>query len=417
MRPEVQPQEIASHECAVADIDPGWHLRHELFHDFLDLWIVGVQADDPWQTVVGSGVRHWCVVLQERSIVIALVQGVFLCFFTSYYCYYRKSTHSQIDIGRPTMPPKQPTREGQLGFLYLPPYRVQGVSVAGEQTAIGIPELDIVFDIGLCPRPVLSAGIVALSHTHMDHVAGLPYYFSQRFFQKLPTGKCYCPAQMAEPLRAMMRAWIDLERQETPHEIIGMNPGDVAEVKPNLFLRAHQSSHTIPSLGYALFERRNKLRDEYVSLPQDRIRDLRLAGTEVTRSIDIPIVAYTGDTEPAPFLFHQDFVDARIVIVECTFFDGEHRDRAKIGKHIHVEDLRPLIAKWKAQDVVVVHASRRTMLSYARLRLDEVAGERAPSVHMLMDFRTNRLRLERQAADEQAVEPSDLATSETTEQD
>lgn len=315
------------------------------------------------------------------------------------------------------MIPRQPAREGQIGFLYLPPYRVQGISVAGEQTAVGIPELDIVFDIGLCPRPVLSAGVVALSHTHMDHVAGLPYYFSQRFFQKLPVGKCYCPAPMADPLRAMLKSWGDIERQETPYEIVGLNPGDVIEVRPNLFLRAHQSSHTIPSLAYALFERRNKLRDEYSELPQDRIRDLRLAGTDVTRSIDIPIVAYTGDTELAPFLYHSDFTDAKIVIVECTFFDGEHRDRAKTGKHIHVEDLCPLLAQWKARDVVVVHASRRTMLSFARQRIDEVAGDRASSVHMLMDFRTNRARLEQQTAAEQIVEPPEIAPSETIEQD
>ena len=27
-----------------------------------------------------------------------------------------------------------PPREGALGFLYLPPYRVQGTSVAGDET-------------------------------------------------------------------------------------------------------------------------------------------------------------------------------------------------------------------------------------------------------------------------------------------
>ena len=88
------------------------------------------------------------------------------------------------------MIPRQAPREGQIGFLYLPPIRVQGISVAGEQTSVSVPEYDIVFDIGLCPRPVISSKILALSHTHMDHVAGLPYYFSQRFFQKLPTGRC-----------------------------------------------------------------------------------------------------------------------------------------------------------------------------------------------------------------------------------
>ena len=84
------------------------------------------------------------------------------------------------------MIPRMPPQEARLGFVYSAPYRIQGVSVAGEQAVVHVPELDLAFDIGLCPRPVLASPTVALSHTHMDHVAGLPYWFSQRFFQKMP---------------------------------------------------------------------------------------------------------------------------------------------------------------------------------------------------------------------------------------
>src|SRR5262245_1685831 len=90
------------------------------------------------------------------------------------------------------MLPKMPPRSGQVGFLYIPPYRVQGVSIAGEQTVVQVPELDVCFDIGLCPRIALSSPYVALSHGHMDHVGGLPYYFSQRMFQKMGMGRCVC---------------------------------------------------------------------------------------------------------------------------------------------------------------------------------------------------------------------------------
>jgi ribonuclease Z len=73
------------------------------------------------------------------------------------------------------MLPKTPPRTGQVGFLYVPPYRIQGISVAGEQTVVQIPELDVSFDIGMCPRIALSSPYVALSHGHMDHVGGLPW--------------------------------------------------------------------------------------------------------------------------------------------------------------------------------------------------------------------------------------------------
>ena len=247
------------------------------------------------------------------------------------------------------MVPRMPPQEARLGFVYSAPYRIQGISVAGEQAVIHVPELDVVFDIGLCPRPTLASPTVALTHTHMDHMAGLPYWFSQRFFQKMPgTARCLVHPKMVEPLRRMMASWVDLERQRTPHEIVPIEPESEFQLRPNMFIRAIEVSHTTPALA---------------------------------------------------FLLRDEFVDARVVISECTFFEDEHRDRAKTGKHIHVEDLRPLLAAWKAKDVVIAHVSRRTLMPYARERIEEVAGpERAQSVHLLMDHRTNRARHESQVA-------------------
>jgi ribonuclease BN (tRNA processing enzyme) len=84
-----------------------------------------------------------------------------------------------------------------------------------------------------------------------------------------------------------------------------------------------------------------------------------------------------------------------VVVSECTFFEDEHRDRARIGKHLHIEDFRSLFEAWSAQDIVIVHVSRRTLMPFARTRIEEVVGvERAARVHLLMDHRTNRARHE-----------------------
>jgi ribonuclease Z len=234
----------------------------------------------------------------------------------------------------------------------------------------------------------------------MDHVAGLPYWFSQRFFQKMPgNGRCLVHAKMAEPLRRMMASWVDLERQKTPHEIVAVEPEQEIELRPNLFLRAIEVSHTIPALAFVAIERRSKLRDEFHGLSQEKLRELRASGTEITKTLDIPLVAYTGDTEPGDFLLRDEFRRAQVVITECTFFEEEHRDRARIGKHIHVEDLRPLLEAWTAKDVVIAHVSRRTLMQFARERLEAVAGPaRAGSVHLLMDHRANKARHEAQLA-------------------
>lgn len=298
------------------------------------------------------------------------------------------------------MIPSMPSREGQLGFLYLPPFRVQGISVAGEQTVIQVPELDLCFDMGQCTRASLSSPTVALSHCHMDHVGGLPYWFSQRHFQKIGTGRCVCHPRVAEPLRAMMRSWVDLELQRTPHEIVALEPESEFEIKNNVVLRAIETSHTAPSLAFAVIERRSKLKDEFRDLPQDELRSLKMRGVEITRTVDIPLVAYTGDTEPGPFLFRDEFASAKIVIAECTFFEADHRSRARIGKHLHISDLASLLRVWKSESVVLVHVSRRTATAMARECIASIDdGKHASRVHLLMDFRANKQRYDRQVAE------------------
>ena len=71
------------------------------------------------------------------------------------------------------MIPNPPAKDGQLSFLWLPPHRVQGFSVAGEQTVVHVPELEVAFDVGFCPRVLVPCPSIALSHAHMDHIGGV----------------------------------------------------------------------------------------------------------------------------------------------------------------------------------------------------------------------------------------------------
>ncbi|MFZ4749069.1 MAG: MBL fold metallo-hydrolase [Phycisphaerales bacterium] len=332
------------------------------------------------------------------------------------------------------MLPSPPAREGQLGFLYLPPYRVQGISVAGEQTVIQVPELDVAFDIGQCTRSVLSVPTIALSHAHMDHLGGLPYWFSQRYFQKIggethmpdkadgkadgkpdgkprvPVGRCICHPELEQPLRGMMRAWEPLERQKTPFEIVALEPEKEIELKNNISMRAIATRHTVPSLGFSVLERRSKLKEEFRDLPQEKLRELRSRGTEITRQMEIPLVAYTGDTAPGEYLVRDEFAEAKIVIAECTFFEPDHNDRARTGMHLHIDDIIRLLPVWKAEAIVLVHVSRRTTIHYARERIEKLAGADAARIHLLMDHRTNRMRYEAQvAAAQESADKSEAA--------
>src|SRR5437868_12828889 len=90
---------------------------------------------------------------------------------------------------------------------------VVGYSVAGEESVVQIPELDVCFDIGRAPHFSLTSNHVCITHGHMDHVAGLAYYLSQRNFQGMQPGKILLPRELGRAAEAMLRAWRDLERQ------------------------------------------------------------------------------------------------------------------------------------------------------------------------------------------------------------
>jgi ribonuclease Z len=121
-----------------------------------------------------------------------------------------------------------------------------------------------------------------------------------------------------------------------------------------------ETVHTIPSVGYVVWERRNKLKEEFHGLPGDKIRDLRLGGTEVTREVRTPIVAYTGDTSPGGLDKYPAVFDAKILITEMSFVRPNHR-REKIHKfgHMHLDDFIERADRFKNELIVLAHFSTR----------------------------------------------------------
>jgi ribonuclease Z len=120
------------------------------------------------------------------------------------------------------------------------------------------------------------------------------------------------------------------------------------------------TSHTIPSVGYVVWDRRNKLKEEYQGLAGEQIRDLRLSGVEVTREVRTPLVAYTGDTSPAGLDAYPPVYQAKILITEMSFIRPNHR-REKIHKfgHMHLDDFIERADRFHNELIICSHFSTR----------------------------------------------------------
>src|SRR3954452_12539873 len=271
--------------------------------------------------------------------------------------------------------------------LRLGQYHVVGYSVAGEETVVQVPELNVCFDIGRCPYFALTSDIVCISHGHMDHLAGLPYYLSQRFFQGMKPGTILLPRELERPVDTLLKCWREVERQSTPYTLVPMLPGQMHEVRRDFRIRAVATHHGGASLGYALISVREKLKPEYFGRPGPELAALRRAGVDIQYRLEVPLGAFLGDTTAGPVFEQPDVINAEILITECTFFDPDHRNKAKHGKHLHVEAFAQILPRLKNQHVVISHVTRRTGIRRARHLLRKLVGEeRMKNVQFLMDL-------------------------------
>lgn len=266
-------------------------------------------------------------------------------------------------------------------------FSILGYSVAGEETVVQIPEYGICFDIGRAPQFALTSDLLVMSHGHMDHIAGIGYYLSQRYFQGMKQGTVLLPREIERPVQALLGAWRDVEKQQTPFEIFPISAGQNFPVRRDLLLRAVQTHHGGVSLGYVLIHVREKLKPEYLELPGPEIAALKKSGVEIQYKLEVPLIAYLGDTTHGEVFDHPDVQNAQVLLTECTFFDPDHKAKAKAGKHLHVDEFVKLYPKLKNQHIVLLHLSRRTGIRRAKGILKKMLGpEVLTRVHFLMDF-------------------------------
>ena len=219
-----------------------------------------------------------------------------------------------------------PLAEFEYGGIHL-----LGSSLAGEESFVVVPSLNLAFDVGRAPREVVNVDHVFLTHGHMDHAAGVAYYFGQRKFLDNEPGHLYLPRPLVAPVRNLLRTWAEIDH-EPPANVHAAEPGTDIALRRDLIVRPFTVRHpskpregqVIQGLGYAAIEVRKKLRPEYQGLSGPQLVELKQKGVDITLRKELPLIAYCGDTAPGDFVDLDYVRNAKILLMECTFVAPDH---------------------------------------------------------------------------------------------
>ena len=254
---------------------------------------------------------------------------------------------------------------------------VEGYSRAAVQSVWRIPELKLGFDLGAQPWGFMATSQWFVSHTHLDHIAALPVYVARRRMMKMEPPTIWLPESAIEPIEKLLRAVSRLDRGRLPCTLLPARPGDEIELSREHVVTVSSTCHTLPSVGFVVWDRRRKLKHEYQGLPGDKIRDLRLSGVDVTQEIRAPLVAYLGDSSPEGLDRCPAMFEAMILITELTFVAHAHR-KDKIHKfgHMHLDDLLSRRDRFRNEVVIATHFSTR----YTDDRIRRILAKKIPDM-------------------------------------
>jgi len=215
-------------------------------------------------------------------------------------------------------------------------------SISALSTYVLVPELNCAFDMGDCLLDAVPLERVFISHAHGDHTRCVLRHESLRRLMGMEPARYYVPHQTLEGFKALAQAWRAMENVRERHPLPRFEPlraGDTVWLHRQLAAKAFAVNHTLPSLGYTLFDVRKKLKPEYRELSGPELARLRKEGVLFEDEVWVPRLTFIGDSTIETLYRERHVGQSRILFLEVTYLMDDDRDVARQRGHTHLQDV------------------------------------------------------------------------------
>lgn len=264
---------------------------------------------------------------------------------------------------------------------------ISGYSTALFSTWYFIEELGLLFD---CGDGLTSALLqksrkiehVFISHADRDHLTGLLQFNQLNARNNAPVVHYPKDSGSFPALR-------DFSVKFDPH-VRGtvwkpIQDKDRTWIRKDIYVEAVRNNHVAcdaslcKSLGYKVVQVKSKLKEEYVSLSGQEIREAieRLGKAATHTDIETILVSYSGDTPCENF---EHWNNSNILIHEATFMGGEEdkQIQAHGNSHSNLEDVIRSVAETNIGCLILGHFSSR----YSDEQIDRRIAELCKHYHI-----------------------------------
>lgn len=230
---------------------------------------------------------------------------------------------------------------------------LNGFSISGLATWMTVQELSLCFDMGECPLSAVPMDHVFLTHAHGDHSRCLMRHHALRKMLGIEKeATYYIPEIILEETKAWIRASAVFEgvkgNIKLPHlvplrsDMRSSAPLTLAHRKHNS-VKAFKADHGIPSLGYTIYESRQKLKPEYHGRIGRELAELKRNGVQIEMALHVPLITFIGDCTAETLWREEEIWESPVLVIESTYIAQGEQYFAHERGHTHLAEIGDLL--------------------------------------------------------------------------